>query len=276
MKKEKAITLISLVITIIILIILAGIGVNLSLGENGIFRKAQEAKEKYEKAQVEEEIQVAVLEIQTETIENNRNFTMDILKEKLPQKLENIIVEKDDNGQIIGEYKSYNFTITKKYEIIVGKRVIKPLEPDIPSDIKEILYLYKEGDECENVTNGWNIGYITGTNSTVGSIEKCSNYIEVKTWGYWCGFGPTTKQKIDVTKYSKLKIDVFDCNYTDVSDGYEQIALHCGNKDKIIYKDNIKDGEHELDISSMTGEQTIYILVGNGANTKIRSIWIET
>ena len=46
-KSTKGITLISLVITIIILIILAGVAVNLSLGENGIFRRAKEAKDKY-------------------------------------------------------------------------------------------------------------------------------------------------------------------------------------------------------------------------------------
>ena len=55
MKGEKAITLISLVITIIILIILAGVGINLSLGENGIFKRAKEAKNKYLTAQENEE-----------------------------------------------------------------------------------------------------------------------------------------------------------------------------------------------------------------------------
>lgn len=43
----SGITLISLVITIIIIIILAGVAINLSLGENGIFRRAEEAKNKY-------------------------------------------------------------------------------------------------------------------------------------------------------------------------------------------------------------------------------------
>ncbi len=55
MKGEKAITLIALVITIIILIILAGVGINLSLGENGIFKRAKEAKNKYLTAQENEE-----------------------------------------------------------------------------------------------------------------------------------------------------------------------------------------------------------------------------
>ncbi len=52
---NRGITLISLVITIILLIILAGIGINLSIGENGLFNKAKYAKEKYLNAQVEEE-----------------------------------------------------------------------------------------------------------------------------------------------------------------------------------------------------------------------------
>lgn len=52
---NSAITLISLVITIILLIILAGIAINLSLGENGLFSKAKYAKEKYLNAQSKEE-----------------------------------------------------------------------------------------------------------------------------------------------------------------------------------------------------------------------------
>ncbi len=51
----KGITLISLVITIIILIILAGVSINLVLGENGLFTKAREAKEKFLEAQEEEQ-----------------------------------------------------------------------------------------------------------------------------------------------------------------------------------------------------------------------------
>ena len=47
MKRNNGITLIALVITIVILIILAGVAVNLTLGENGIFNKAKFAKEKY-------------------------------------------------------------------------------------------------------------------------------------------------------------------------------------------------------------------------------------
>lgn len=45
---EKGITLIALVITIVVLLILAGISINLVLGENGIIKKAKEAKTAHE------------------------------------------------------------------------------------------------------------------------------------------------------------------------------------------------------------------------------------
>ena len=55
MRKENGITLIALVITIIILIILAGVGIKLLVGENGLITKAQEAKINMINAQEEEE-----------------------------------------------------------------------------------------------------------------------------------------------------------------------------------------------------------------------------
>ena len=62
LKKNKGITLIALVITIIVLIILAGISINLLLGDNGIIKKAQSAGEESEKASDLERIKLAVME----------------------------------------------------------------------------------------------------------------------------------------------------------------------------------------------------------------------
>ena len=53
---EKGITLIALVITIIVLIILAGISISLVLGENGTITKAKQAKTETEQAEQNEEI----------------------------------------------------------------------------------------------------------------------------------------------------------------------------------------------------------------------------
>ena len=52
--RNKGITLIALVITIIVLLILAGVTINLTLGENGIFRTAEMAGKNYTEAQEQE------------------------------------------------------------------------------------------------------------------------------------------------------------------------------------------------------------------------------
>ena len=55
LKRNKGITLIALVVTIIVLLILAGISIAMLTGQNGILNRAAEAKEKTEAAQKDEE-----------------------------------------------------------------------------------------------------------------------------------------------------------------------------------------------------------------------------
>ena len=54
-KQTKGITLIALVVTIIVLLILAGVSISMLTGENGILKRAKEAKEKTEIATEEEQ-----------------------------------------------------------------------------------------------------------------------------------------------------------------------------------------------------------------------------
>ena len=60
--KNKGITLIALVITIIVLLILAGISISMLSGDNSILKKAAEAREKTENAKNQEEIAFRYME----------------------------------------------------------------------------------------------------------------------------------------------------------------------------------------------------------------------
>ena len=62
--KQRGITLISLVVTIIVLIILAGVSINMIVGENGIITQAQKVAEDTKQAQEKEMISLAMLEIE--------------------------------------------------------------------------------------------------------------------------------------------------------------------------------------------------------------------
>ena len=65
-KQTNGITLISLVITIIILLILAGVTLSLTLGDRGIITQAVRAKEAQEIAAIKEDMQLAILDKELE------------------------------------------------------------------------------------------------------------------------------------------------------------------------------------------------------------------
>ena len=74
-KSEKGITLIALVVTIIVLIILAGVSINLVLGDNGIIEKAKEAKFKQERATVIDNAKLSLVEKQLDDVNGNISLT---------------------------------------------------------------------------------------------------------------------------------------------------------------------------------------------------------
>ena len=55
LKSNKAITLVALIITIIVLLILAGVTLNMVLGENGLINKAQSSVDKYQQSSINEQ-----------------------------------------------------------------------------------------------------------------------------------------------------------------------------------------------------------------------------
>lgn len=54
-KQEKGITLIALIVTIVIMLILAGVTIKLAIDDNGVIDNAKEAKDQYEQAQANED-----------------------------------------------------------------------------------------------------------------------------------------------------------------------------------------------------------------------------
>lgn len=78
MKEQKGITLIALVITIIVLLILAGVSIAMLTGENGILTKATTAKEKSLEGEVVEAIKLGIAEIQADKLDTvSTNKTTD-------------------------------------------------------------------------------------------------------------------------------------------------------------------------------------------------------
>ncbi len=72
MKRERGITLIALVVTIVVLLILAGVSINVLFGNNGIIEKAKEAQNKMDKATENDQKEINEL---TNWLDNQVNGT---------------------------------------------------------------------------------------------------------------------------------------------------------------------------------------------------------
>ena len=105
-KKNKGITLIALVVTIIVLLILAGISISMLTGQNGILNRTHEAKEKTESASALEDVQVTIMG----AIGSNGEVDIAKAKEKLREKGATITSIGDD---LKVEYNNKKYLVTK-------------------------------------------------------------------------------------------------------------------------------------------------------------------
>ena len=118
LKKQKGISLLSLIITIIILIILAGIGISSLTGENGIIKNSQNAKLQTEIAAGKEKLQLIYTEQFTEEFVQNNGNNIE-LGDYLNYIEEQGIPTKEEEG------KSYAEVDGKIYEILQEGENIK-------------------------------------------------------------------------------------------------------------------------------------------------------
>lgn len=131
---DTGITLIALIITIIILLILATLTLNMVMGEDGIFTRANTAKEKMEYSTAYEEINMKILEAQTE--KHGKATLADVVEQ----------LKEDPQYEYIVNYNSRSASLSNKGEITKVE--------DITKEVKEIYvihkgYEFKIGDNLE-------------------------------------------------------------------------------------------------------------------------------
>lgn len=117
-RNERGITLIALVITIIVLLILAGVSIAMLTGDNGILSQATKAKDETEKAKIKEEMELSISDIQIEELSKGNKLTMENLtgyNGLLSSKLE-ISSWKDGTS---GIYKEYYFVINDDFTVTI-------------------------------------------------------------------------------------------------------------------------------------------------------------
>ena len=111
-KEMKGITLVALVVTIVVLLILAGVSINTVLGEDGIIKKAKEAAEATKRASAEEEMNRLVLEYQ---LASNDETLESFLQEKVTEgRIDGVTDNGDGTITITKKVEGKDYTITVK------------------------------------------------------------------------------------------------------------------------------------------------------------------
>ena len=123
LKKEKAITLIALIVTIVILLILAGVTIATLTGDNGLYGRAKQAKENYSISEAKEKLTTKLMQLQTEiivdegkeaSIEDVNRF-IDTNSKYYDKEIEDI---KDKKENKIIKILGYYFEVDNKLDII--------------------------------------------------------------------------------------------------------------------------------------------------------------
>ena len=152
--KNKGITLIALVVTIVVLLILAGITISLVFGKNGVIQKAQDSKEQTEIGEIREKLEMAKVPVYAD---GNGSYKVQDYWDRIES--EGLIADKTvdiiDNGD-----GTYEVTTTPGYVFEIT------VEPN-----KEI---------AENIIIGECIG--KGENLSIGIrvVKKTTNSIEIE------------------------------------------------------------------------------------------------
>lgn len=102
---KRGITLIALVVTIVVLIIIAGITINATIGENGFFRTAEKKQEQIELRQLKEDLEI---DKQHVTIENNGKISIESFKNYIKNKYDVSEMKEENKENLYNSYVKIN------------------------------------------------------------------------------------------------------------------------------------------------------------------------
>ena len=244
--KEKGITLIALVITIIVLLILAGVSIAMLTGENGILTQAQNAKSETIKNGEKEQLRLAYMEAKAEKLKVGD--TGAVTADELKKQVENDGVDATvtpETSPIEVEFNDTHNKYTVDGETGEITESTTPQTPGKPSYDPEKLTIGTEQEAKNTDKYGWKVGNYTKTT-------------EEFTSGVWRLF-------FQDSQYAYLITDELVGSYRP-SDYYDK------EEDKEKYKDGTKMSIEGQKLNEKVS--SLFTNESNKANTGIRAtVW---
>ncbi len=301
-KNKKGITLIALVITMIILLILAGITI-VQLTRSGLFVKTEITNQKTRYASAKEIVNLKLMEIQVDCIEKNEVYNINRIAKEI-ELAEDITIEKYYNKETarikegisteitdlegivvsVDKYSEYKFLIGEECQIkgVIEREVSNTTAKEDFIDVAEFesnsfnvtdtkenkVYLYNYGDKCNEVTGGWEIDRQSNTAVDIDNYD----YIDLNSYNdNYCAIAISTNNYLNISSYNKLKmkVTVISNGYTGSGGGY----IFGVNKSKIALN-NLYSLDLSTEFSQEVGEEIIIEVDLNNISDKNQNYYV--
>lgn len=231
--EQNGITLVALVITIIVLLILAGVTISALGGNDGLIAKVEKARKEEMKAEAKENINMAIIQIQTEETPKGNKVTLQTLNDKL-NAVDNRIKPKKYKVEDTELKGTYTVDEKTKFTFIIDEKLnVKVEEAEegafpITVDNIETSSLRVTGDVSGLQTQIANYTYVAQT-STSNQI-KFENITE--TSYTVTGLEPGTEYDVYMLAYDRagnaIKSDVETVTTKAIPEGIAQGAIIFG------------------------------------------------
>ena len=197
-KNTRGFTLIALVITIIVLLILAGITIAALSGDNGILTRAKEAKEKAELAQKEEEQTLSNMENILNNVINFNNIKTEDTNPAGVVPENSTVVEADANKGIVIKDKNDNewvwvevpkTTVFSDLTIDTTKELTEQNYTDIKNKLITYAGIYRKGSASQDkssLTDEWYNGCGMTSHEYITAYQKMLKSV-YNYGGFWIG-----------------------------------------------------------------------------------------
>lgn len=157
-KYQKGVTLVSLIITVILMFILVGVVLNITIGENGLFKIAKQAVQKYTVEEIRERIEIEIANIIAKETALGNDITIEHVLQEL---LDNEAFESIDKKEHIGNIEEYEVKLKQNgdgsiviegVEKATGIRMTYTLNPKGYTNAEQVSILFKVQGKVNKVT----------------------------------------------------------------------------------------------------------------------------
>ena len=198
--KSSGITLIALVVTIIVLLILAGISIQMLTGDNGILTRAADSKVKSERSQIIEEARIDILAEMTDNKE-------DKITEQQLKKVLNVYFNEQEvtDLEIPEDVSTLTDKLTSKngnYKIAVNEIYNGRLKKTQSKTIT--FYLYNNGDYVAYTTTEGNTWYKWAMET------KDNESLEWYSYYYSCSMQQKIIEFYNDNPYNQIRVEYGD------------------------------------------------------------------